>query len=70
VEGSSYERGDHALFYFGRPSLITEDVKDSVDAHIRENMRFTVDELHEILPYISCSVFYESVTVTLGHTFV
>jgi hypothetical protein len=32
------------------PSAITEDLKDRVDAHIRENRRFTIDELHEVFP--------------------
>jgi hypothetical protein len=45
------------------PSLITEDLKDRVDGHVRENRRFTIDKLHEVFPYVSRSVLYEIVTV-------
>jgi hypothetical protein len=47
----------------GRPSVITKDLKDRVDAHVCENRRFTTDELHEVFPYVSRSVLYETVTV-------
>jgi hypothetical protein len=39
----------------GRPPISTEDLKDMVHAHIRENKRFTVDELHEVFPFVSQS---------------
>jgi hypothetical protein len=43
------ERTDvHNKAKSGRPSYITEDLKDEVDAHVRVNMRFAVDELHEV----------------------
>jgi hypothetical protein len=29
----------------GRSSVITEDLKDRVDVHVRENRQFTIDEL-------------------------
>jgi hypothetical protein len=32
----------------GRPSVITKDLKDRVDAHIHENRQFTIDELHGV----------------------
>jgi hypothetical protein len=51
----------------GRPPVITEDLKDKVDAHVRENRRFTTDELHEVFPYVSRTVLYESVTVQLQY---
>jgi hypothetical protein len=40
----------------GRPPISTEDFKDRVDAHICENKRFTVDELHQVFPFVSQSV--------------
>jgi hypothetical protein len=44
-------------------SVITKDLKNRVDAHINENRRFTIDEFHEIFPYASQSVLYETVTL-------
>jgi hypothetical protein len=46
----------------GGPSVITEDLKDRVDAYVRENRRFTIDELRGVFPYISRSVLYQIVT--------
>jgi hypothetical protein len=40
----------------GRPSLITEDLKNRIDQHIRTNRRFTLDGIHEKFPQISRSV--------------
>jgi hypothetical protein len=51
----------------GRPSVITEDLKNRVDVHVRENERFTIDELHEVFPYVLRSVLYETVTVQLRY---
>jgi hypothetical protein len=34
----------------GRPSLITEDLKNRIDQHIRANRSFTLDEIHEKFP--------------------
>jgi hypothetical protein len=51
----------------GHPSVITEDLKDRVDAQVRENSRFAIDEIHEVFPYVSQSVLYETVTVQLRH---
>jgi transposase len=36
----------------GRPSLITEDLKNMTNQHIRTNRHFTVDEIHEIFPLV------------------
>jgi hypothetical protein len=32
------------------PNVITEDMKDRVDAHVCENRQFTTADLHEVLP--------------------
>jgi hypothetical protein len=37
----------------GRPSILTEGLTDKVDADVRENRRFTVNELHEVYPCVS-----------------
>jgi hypothetical protein len=37
----------------GRSSVITEDMKDRVDAHVYENRSFTIDVLDEVFPYVS-----------------
>jgi transposase len=31
----------------GRPSLVSDDLKENVNAKIRESRRFTISELHE-----------------------
>jgi hypothetical protein len=46
----------------GRPSVITKDMKDRVNAHVRENKGFIIDELCEVFPYVS-HVICENVTV-------
>jgi hypothetical protein len=51
----------------GLPCVITGDLKVRVDAHVRDNGRFTTDELHEVLPQASRSVLYEIVTVQLRY---
>jgi hypothetical protein len=33
-------------------SVITEGFKDRVHAHVLVHKQFTVDELHEVLPYV------------------
>jgi hypothetical protein len=57
----------HSEMQSGHPSVITRDLKDRVDAHVRENWRFTIDELHEVFPYVSRSVLYEIITVELRY---
>jgi histone-lysine N-methyltransferase SETMAR len=51
----------------GRLSVITEDLKGRVDAHVCESGRFTIDELHEVFPYVSQSFLYETVIVQLQY---
>jgi hypothetical protein len=34
----------------GSPSVITDDLKDKVDAHVHENRLFSTDELHGVFP--------------------
>jgi hypothetical protein len=45
-------------------------LKDRVDAHVCENRRFTIDELHKVFPYVSQSVLYvvETVRVQLRYS--
>jgi hypothetical protein len=40
----------------GCPSIITEDLKNRTDQHIRTNRCFTPDKIHEIFQQISLSV--------------
>jgi hypothetical protein len=40
----------------GRPSFITEDLKNRIDQHIKTNWHFTLDEIHEKFHQISHSV--------------
>jgi hypothetical protein len=35
---------------YGRPSVVTEDLKASVDSHVPGNRRFIIDGLHEVFP--------------------
>jgi hypothetical protein len=51
----------------GRQSLITEDLKNKIDQHIRTNKRFTLDEIHEKFPQILCSLIHEIVTEHLHY---
>jgi hypothetical protein len=46
-EGRSSE---HNKEHSGCPSVITESLKDRIDAHLRENRRFAFDDLHEEFP--------------------
>jgi hypothetical protein len=50
----------------GRPSLITEDLKNQTDEHIRQDRRSTLDELHEKFPQISRSLLHEILSKHLG----
>jgi hypothetical protein len=59
--------GVHNEARSGLPSAITEDLKDNVGDHVRENRQFTVDELHEVFPCVSRSVLCETVTVRLQY---
>jgi hypothetical protein len=44
-----FNGGMHNEARCGRPSVVTEDLKDRVDAYFRED-RFAIDELHEVFP--------------------
>jgi hypothetical protein len=57
----------HNEMQSGYLSVITKDLKDGVDAHVCENWQFTIDELHEVFPYVPRSVLYEIVTVKLRY---
>jgi len=46
----------------GRPSVITDALKQKVDRIIRENRHFTIRELYEQCPQVSRTVVYEIVT--------
>jgi len=49
----------------GRPSVITEALKQKVNRTIRENRRFTTSEVYEQCPEVSRTVVYEIVTENL-----
>jgi hypothetical protein len=53
----------------GRPSLITEDLKNKINQHIRGNRRFTLDKVHENFPQIYLSVKTEIVSTYIIETF-
>jgi hypothetical protein len=52
---------------FRRSSVITEDLKDRVDAQVREKMRFIIDELRAVFLYVSRTVLWDTVTVQLRY---
>jgi hypothetical protein len=49
----------HNAAQYGCPCIISGNLKDRVDAYIRENMR----EIHEVFQYVSRSILYDIVTV-------
>jgi hypothetical protein len=51
----------------GRPFLITEDLRNMIDRHIRTNRRFTLDEIREKFPQIFRSLILEIVTEHLHY---
>jgi hypothetical protein len=51
----------------GHPSLITDDLKNRIDQHIRTNRRFTFDEIRKKFPQVSRSLIHEIVTDHLHH---
>lgn len=51
----------------GRPSLVTDELVQTVDAKVRENRRFTMAELSTDFPQISKTLLYEIVTARLGY---
>lgn len=62
-----HERRECAQTRSGRPSVITLDLKGTVDGHFRENSLVTIDELHEVFPHISRPTPYATVTVKLRY---
>jgi len=53
----------------GRPSLVSEKVVEKINNIIRKDRRLTLDELHELIPDISRSVLYETITGKLAYRF-
>lgn len=51
----------------GRPSVITEDLVQKVDAKVRENRCFTISSLSYEFPQVSRSVLYETVAKHLNY---
>ena len=51
----------------GRPSVITDALKEKVNRIIRGNRHFTVSEVYEQCPEVSRSVVYEIVTEHLQY---
>jgi len=50
-----------------RPSVITVALKQKVNHIIRENRHFTISEVYEQCPEVSCTVVYEIVTEHLQY---
>ena len=57
----------HDVERSGRPSVITDALKQKVNSIIRENRHFTISEAYEQCPEVSRAVVYETVTVHLQH---
>ena len=51
----------------GRPSVITDALKQKVNRIIRENRHFTISEVYEQCPKMSRTVVYEIVTEHLQY---
>jgi hypothetical protein len=51
----------------GHPSVITDDLKERDDAHVPENRRLTIHELHKVFPHVSRTVIFETGTVELQY---
>ena len=51
----------------GRPSVITDALKQKVNRIIRENGHFTISEVYEQCPEVSRTVVYEIVTEHLQY---
>jgi hypothetical protein len=51
----------------GQPSVVNDDLVQSVNKKIRENRHFTISELSFEFPHISRTVLYEIVTHKLGY---
>ena len=51
----------------GRPSVITDALKQKVNRIIRENRRFAISEVYEQYPEVSRTIVYEIVTEHLQY---
>jgi hypothetical protein len=51
----------------GWPSVVSDDLVQSVDQKINERQRFTISELSCKFPQISHTVLYKITTVRLGY---
>jgi [histone H3]-lysine36 N-dimethyltransferase SETMAR len=51
----------------GRPSIVTDELVENVNAKVRENRRFTITELSLCFPQISRTLLYEIVTDKPGY---
>ena len=51
----------------GRPSVITDALRQKVNRIIRENRHFTISEVYEQCPEVSGTVVYEIVTEHLQY---
>ena len=51
----------------GRPSVITDSLKQKVNRIIRENRHFTISEVYEKCPEVFRTVVYETVTEHLQY---
>lgn len=51
----------------GRPTVISDELTQKVDEKIRQNRRFTIDELHQTFPQVSRSVIYAIVSDKLHY---
>jgi len=51
----------------GRPSVITDALKQKVNCIIRENRHFTIKEVYEQCPEVSRTIVYEIVTEHLQY---
>ena len=52
----------------GRPSVITDALKQKVNRIIRENRRFAISEVYEQYPEVSRTIVYEIVTEHLQYS--
>jgi hypothetical protein len=51
----------------GRPSVVSDDLVQSVDQKICGRRRFTISELSSEFPQILHTILYEIITVRLGY---
>jgi len=51
----------------GRPSVITDALKQNVNHIIRENRHFIISKVYEQCPEVFCTVAYETVTEHLQY---